>query len=58
MGNLTPNASTQVSFVITATTTVINSDYRVSADGGHNAIGPGLAVIVDPQLVFLPTVRK
>jgi len=58
VGNLTPNASTQVSFVITATTTVINSDYRVSADGGHSAIGNWIAVIIDPQQVFLPTVRK
>jgi uncharacterized repeat protein (TIGR01451 family) len=57
-GNLTPNASTQVSFIVTATTTVINADYRASATGGYSAIGPWLAVIVDPQQVFLPTVRK
>ncbi len=57
-GNLTPNASTQVSFVITSTTTVINADYRANATGGYSAIGPWLAVIVDPLQVFLPTVRK
>ena len=56
--NLAPNASTQVSFVVTATTTVINADYRVSATGGYSAIGPWLAVIVDPQQVFLPAVRR
>lgn len=58
VGNLAPNVSTHVSFVITATVTVINNDYRVSADGGHNAIGSWLAVIIDPQQVFLPSVRK
>jgi uncharacterized repeat protein (TIGR01451 family) len=57
-GNLAPNASTQVSFVITATTTVINDDYRVSANGGHTAIGNWIAVIIDPQQVFLPLINK
>ena len=56
--DVTPNASAQVSFVVTSTTTVINAAYRVSAAGGHSAIGPWLAVIVDPLHVFLPTVRK
>jgi uncharacterized repeat protein (TIGR01451 family) len=57
-GNLAWNASTQVSFVVTATTTVINDDYRVGANGGYSAIGPWLTVIIDPQQVFLPAVRK
>jgi hypothetical protein len=58
VGHLAPNASTQVSFVVTATETVINADYRASSTGGYSAIGPWLAVIVDPLQVFLPTVRK
>jgi uncharacterized repeat protein (TIGR01451 family) len=58
VGDLTPNASTQVSFIITSTTTVINADYRASATGGYSAIGSWLAVIIDPKQVFLPTVRK
>jgi uncharacterized repeat protein (TIGR01451 family) len=33
IGSLAPNASTQVSFVVTAATTVINDDYRASASG-------------------------
>ena len=57
-GNLAPNSSTQVSFVVTATTTVINNDYRVSASGGHSAIGTTIAVIIDPQQVYLPLVRR
>jgi uncharacterized repeat protein (TIGR01451 family) len=57
-GNLAPNASTQVSFVVTATTTVINNDYRASASGGYSAIGTWIAVIVDPLQVHLPVVNK
>jgi uncharacterized repeat protein (TIGR01451 family) len=57
-GNVAPNASAQVSFIVTATTTVINNDYRASADGGHKAIGSWIAVIIDPQQVYLPLVRK
>jgi uncharacterized repeat protein (TIGR01451 family) len=58
VGNFAPNASVQVSFIVTATTTVINSDYRVSASGGYYAIGSGIAVIIDPQQVYLPLVRR
>jgi uncharacterized repeat protein (TIGR01451 family) len=58
VGNLAPQASAPVSFVVTATTTIINNDYRVSASGGHYAIGSGIAVIIDPQQVFLPLIKK
>ncbi len=58
VGILAPSANTQVSFVITATATIINNDYRISAAGGYSAIGPWLAVIIDPQQVFLPFVRR
>jgi len=58
VGSLAPNASTQVSFVVTATTTVINNDYRISASGGYSAIGSWLAVIIDPKQVFLPLIRR
>ncbi len=57
-GNLGPNASTQVSFVVTATTTVINHDYRISAAGGYAASGIWIAVIVDPRQVYLPLIRR
>jgi uncharacterized repeat protein (TIGR01451 family) len=57
-GNLAPSASTPVSFVVTATTTIINDDYRASASGGYSAIGSWIAVIVDPQQVYLPLVTK
>ena len=58
VGNLAARASTQVNFVVTATMTVIDNDYRVSASGGYSASGSGIAVIIDPQQVFLPFVRK
>ncbi|HTP06791.1 MAG TPA: hypothetical protein VMP08_00970 [Anaerolineae bacterium] len=58
VGNLAPNGSTQVNFVITATTTVVGNDYRVSASGGYSAIGNWIAVIIDPRQVYLPLVKK
>jgi uncharacterized repeat protein (TIGR01451 family) len=58
VGSLGPNASTQVSFVVTATTTVINDDYRASASGGYSAIGSWIAVLIDPLQVYLPIVRQ
>jgi uncharacterized repeat protein (TIGR01451 family) len=56
--SLAPNASVQVSFVVTATTTVINNDYRVSASGEHSAVGVWIAVMVDPKQVYLPAIRR
>lgn len=37
---------------------MINNDYRVSAAGGHRAIGSTIAVIIDPQQVYLPLLRR
>jgi uncharacterized repeat protein (TIGR01451 family) len=58
VGNLAPNASVQVSYLITATTTVISNDYRVSATGGYSAIGNWIAVIIDPWQTYLPLIRR
>ncbi len=58
VGNLAPNASTQVSFVVIATTTVINDDYRADASGGYSAIGSWIAVIIDPLQVYLPVLCR
>jgi uncharacterized repeat protein (TIGR01451 family) len=58
VGSLAANSSTAVSFVITTTTTALNQDYRVSANGCQNAVGNWFAIIPDPLQVFLPTVRK
>jgi uncharacterized repeat protein (TIGR01451 family) len=58
LGTLAPSASTQVSFVVTSTTTVIDNEYRVSASGGYSATGNWIAVIIDPQQVYLPAIRK
>ncbi|MBE7553645.1 MAG: PKD domain-containing protein [Anaerolineales bacterium] len=46
-------AATQASFVVTATTTITNSDYRVSASGGVSAFGtiPVVTVIQRPSEV-------
>jgi uncharacterized repeat protein (TIGR01451 family) len=57
-GSLAPSTGMSVSFVVTATTTVINTDYRASASGGHQAIGSTIAVIIDPQQMYLPLVRR
>jgi len=58
VGSLAANSNTAVSFVITTTTTVLNQDYRVSANGCQHAVGNWFAIIPDPQQVFLPSVRK
>jgi uncharacterized repeat protein (TIGR01451 family) len=58
VNSLAPASSVSVGFVITATTTVINRDYRVSADGCQNAVGNWFAIIIDPLQIFLPTVRR
>lgn len=39
IGSLAPNISTTVQFIVTATRTITNSQYRVSADGGYAATG-------------------
>jgi uncharacterized repeat protein (TIGR01451 family) len=48
-------------FSVTATETITNSDYRVSADGGHSATGSVAAVTTisdDQQKVYLPIILK
>jgi uncharacterized repeat protein (TIGR01451 family) len=58
------SATTQVSFVVTATTTITNSDYRVSASGGYNATGnvPVVTIIntnaPSMQRIYLPVIFK
>ncbi|HSD84734.1 MAG TPA: hypothetical protein VLG46_12780, partial [Anaerolineae bacterium] len=58
VGSLAPNTSVQVSYLVTATTTVINNDYRASATGGYSAIGNWIAVIIDPGQIYLPLINK
>lgn len=58
------SATTQVSFVVTATTTLTNSDYRVSASGGYSATGnvPMITIIntnaPSMQKIYLPVIFK
>ena len=63
--NLPVSATTQVSFVVTTSQTVVNSDYGVRADGGLSALGgEPVETIVLPndngllRRVFLPLVLK
>jgi uncharacterized repeat protein (TIGR01451 family) len=62
---LAGGTATQMSFVVTATTTISNSDYRVSASGGISATGamPVVTVVLpspeadfsaDPQTGLIP----
>jgi uncharacterized repeat protein (TIGR01451 family) len=57
-GSLAPSSSVQVSYVVTATTTLINTDYRASATGGYAATGSPVVTIVDPLQAYLPLVKK
>jgi uncharacterized repeat protein (TIGR01451 family) len=63
--NLPVSATTQVSFAVTASQTIVNSDYSVRADGGLIALGSDpVETIVLPndngllRRVFLPLVLK
>jgi len=56
VASLPPASAVQVSFVVTATQTITNNDYRVSADGGVTAIGQVAVVtfISPPDCSTLP----
>ncbi|MBI5565309.1 MAG: DUF11 domain-containing protein, partial [Chloroflexi bacterium] len=58
LGSLAPSASATVNYVVTATATLINSDYRVSAAGGHSAIGGLIVTLIDPLHIYLPLLRR
>lgn len=58
VGSLAPSASATVSYVVTATTTIINADYGVSATGGYSASGLPVVTIIDPLHVYLPLLRR
>ncbi|MBP7686469.1 MAG: right-handed parallel beta-helix repeat-containing protein [Thermoflexales bacterium] len=58
VGTLAPSASTMVSHVVTATTTLINSEYRVNAAGGYSASGGPIVTLFDPVQVYLPLLRR
>jgi uncharacterized repeat protein (TIGR01451 family) len=58
LGSLAPSASATVSYIVTATTTLINGDYRVSATGGYSAIGGAFVTLIDPLQVYLPLLRR
>ncbi len=47
-----------VQFVVTATATLVNDDYRVSADGGFSAVGSEAVVTVIGPKVYLPLVMR
>jgi hypothetical protein len=49
---------TSVRFVVTATATIINADYRVSADGGFSAVGREAVVTVIGPKIYLPLVLR
>ena len=58
VGSLAPAASVSVSHVVTASTTLINGDYRASATGGYSASGGPLVTLIDPRRVYLPLLRR
>jgi uncharacterized repeat protein (TIGR01451 family) len=47
-----------VQVVVTATQTIVNNDYRVSADGGFSAVGSEAVVTLIGPRVYLPLVRR
>ncbi len=50
---------TQTTFVVTATQTITNSDYRVSTSGGYSAIGSvPVVVTINTNDVYLPIILK
>lgn len=46
VGTLAPNAAAQVQFIVTATQTITNTQYGVSATGGFNSLGTAPIVTV------------
>ena len=58
LASLAPSATATFSHVVTATTTLINADYRASAAGGFNAVGGSIVTIVDPKQAYLPIIRR
>lgn len=58
LSSLAPSANASVTCAVTATVTLINADYGVSADGGYHATGQPVVTIVDPQSVYLPLVSR
>jgi hypothetical protein len=46
LGSLPPDASATLSFVVTATGTITNSDYRVTVDGRLAAVGQAAMVTI------------
>jgi uncharacterized repeat protein (TIGR01451 family) len=57
---LLPGETIQIPFVLTATQTITNSDYRVTADGGVSAVGQEAVVTIisppgQPNLTVLKT---
>jgi len=50
--------SASVQFAVTATQTIINHDYRVSADGGFGAVGNVAVVTTIGPRVYLPLVMR
>jgi len=57
LGVLPDTASTQVNFVVTATQTITNQDYRVTADGGVSATGQISVVTVISSTSYTLTTR-
>ncbi len=49
---------TSVQLVVTATVSIVNHDYRVSADGGFSAVGSEAVVTVIGYEVYLPLVLR
>ena len=56
--SLATATSVQVSFVVTASQTITNSDYRVSAEGDVSAVGqqPVVTIVQTPSKIYLPIV--
>jgi len=56
--SLATATSVQVSFVVTASQTITNSDYRVSAEGNVSAVGqePVVTIVKTPSKIYLPIV--
>jgi uncharacterized repeat protein (TIGR01451 family) len=63
VASLEPNESVEVSFVVTASTAITNSDYRVTAEDNVSAMGQETvvtAIAAAPSLnhIYLPILRK
>lgn len=57
--DLAPYSEQSVQFTVTTTTTLINSNYRASADDGHEATGTAVVTLIGPvSQVYLPSVLK